>query len=404
MKKLPSGTRTSPPWPVAALNALGEPLRRLGLFPALAVDRRLGVAEDANAAADPLSRWVQKSRQIRLEAYDKDADLTLFGVLAIRSQIAQSYANMLRFERIIAQNPAILEERIERPLFVLGWPRTGTTMLQRLLCLHKDARFTPVWEAYAPLPEDGRGRPLTIAQRRAKARHALRLLHWLAPDLNAIHPMSADDPDECYHLFRNYSAMPPGWDFAHLPSYWAWFDDEASARAYQIHKRQLQLLQSYDRRGHWVLKSPQHMAGLNGLLKIYPDARIVVTHRDPVEAVASYCSLVAVAWGMTSDRASSSRITKYVLTTAARSQSVAREALKHVPPGQVIHVQYREMMRDACATASAIYDRFGYPRDPDLTSKMTNWLANNPKNRHGRHTYALSDFGLTDSEVRTALA
>lgn len=403
MKTLPSGTRTSPSWPIAAFNTLGGMLRAVGLHPKVDDRRRFGALEAQDHWQGPLSDWVKEARRVRLKSYDEDANLTLFGTLAIRSQMLQCYRNVIDFERLIAKDPSILDERIEKPLFVLGWPRTGTTMVQRLLCLHKDARYTPVWEGYAPLPSDAAGRAIPLQERREKARSALRLLDRISPAFKAIHPMDVDDPEECYQLFRNYSAMPPGWDFAYLPTYWAWFGGEATRHAYEVHKRQLQLLQRFDRRGHWVLKSPQHVAGLPGLLKVYPDARIVFTHRDPVEAVASYCSLVAVAWSMTSRNISKKQITDYVLSTAARSQAIARETLKTLPADQIVHVEYDDMMRDAPATASAIYEKLGYPADHDLASKMKAWLAANPKNRHGRHTYNLADFGLTDAGVRQAL-
>lgn len=347
---------------------------------------------------------MRQARNVRLRSYKHDADLTLFGTLAIRAQMLQCYRNMLDIEGLLARDPSILEERIEKPLFVLGWPRTGTTMMQRLLCLHKDARYTPVWEGYAPLGADAEGHAIPLQKRRETARRALQLLYRISPAFKAIHPMDVDDPEECYQLFRNYSAMPPGWDFAYLPSYWEWFGKEATLHAYEIHKRQLQALQHLDRRGHWVLKSPQHMAGLPGLLKVYPDARIVFTHRDPVEAIASYCSLVAVAWSMTSDSVSTKKIREYVLGTAVRSQAIAREALSTLPAGRIVHVEYGDMMRDAPATASAVYEELGYAADPGLEAKMRAWLAANPKNRHGPHTYDLADFGLTDADVRRALA
>lgn len=404
MKTSPSGHRTSPPGIIRTLNMAGPALRALGLFPRVNDARRFAALAREDTWSAPLNDWVKAARAVRLRSYDEDADLTLFGTLAIRSQMLQCYRNLITFERLIAANPAILDERIEKPLFVLGWPRTGTTMMQRLLSLHREARYTPVWEGYAPLPRDAQGRDLSLDQRKAKAERALRLLGWLAPQLNAIHPMAADDPDECYHLFRNYCAMPPGWDFAYLPGYWSWFGPEATRNAYLVHKRQLQLLQSLNRNGHWVLKSPQHVAGLPGLLDVYPDARIVYTHRDPVEAVASYCSLVAVAWGMTSKTVSTRKITDYVLTTARASQATAREALAKLPAEQIVHVQYADMMRDAPSTAAAVYTQLGYPEDPALPAKMADWLAQNPKNRHGTHKYSLSDFGLSEADVRRELA
>ncbi|HMN37409.1 MAG TPA: sulfotransferase [Hyphomicrobium sp.] len=402
MRQLPSGTRLSPPWPIAAFNSLGPLLRSLGLFPKLDDPDAFKAVERDVGRKDGASPWVRTARRVRLKSYEEDADLTLFGTLAVRSQVLQCFRHTLEFDRFIEERPQIEEEQITRPLFVMGWPRTGTTLTQRLLSLHKDARFTPVWEGYCPLPER-RGRRLSEAARIKKSRRALGLLKWVAPDLNIIHPMSFDDPDECYHLFRNYAAMPPGWDFAYLPGYWDWFAGQSAVPAYQMHKRQLQILQWLNRGGHWVLKSPQHMAGLPALLEVYPDARLVMTHRDPVECVASYCSLVAVAWGMTSDRFDKRKITDYVLSSAALAQKVSREALRRVPADRVVHVDYEQITTAPVATITGIYSKMGYQRDPALPAKIEAWLAANPKGRHGRHTYSLADFDLTERDVREAL-
>jgi len=402
MRQLPSGTRIAPPWPIAAINRLGPLLRALGLFPKVDDPAAFKAVERDMGREDRSSAWVKSARQVRLRSYEDDADLTLFGTLAIRSQVLQCFRHTLEFDQFIEEHPEIADEKISRPLFVMGWPRTGTTLTQRLLSLHKDARFTPVWEGYCPLPERA-GKPMSEAARIKEAKRALGLLKWVAPHLDAIHPMGFDDPDECYHLFRNYAAMPPGWDFAYLPGYWNWFAEQSAVPAYEMHKRQLQILQWLNRRGHWVLKSPQHMAGLPALLEVYPDARLVMTHRDPVKCVASYCSLVAVAWGMTSDRFDKRKITDYVLSCAAHAQHVSREALCKLPADRIVHVDYENLIASPVTTITGIYARMGYERDPGLPAKIEEWLAANPKDRHGRHTYSLADFDLTEQDVRAAL-
>ena len=402
MKQLPSGTRYGPPWPIAAFNLLGSPARAAGLFPRIADPALLQSIEADLGRSDRSSSWVKEGRSVRFQSFDEDAQLSLFGALAVRSQVRRCFKNSLEFDRLIEAHPEIEQEQIKRPLFVIGWPRTGTTLLQRLLCLHREARFIPVWEAYSILVEE-RARSPDLAARRRRARRALSFLKWIAPDLSAIHPLGLDDPDECYHLFRNYSAMPAGWDFAYLPSYWKWFEGQSAVPAYQLHKQQLQILQWRQGRGHWVLKSPQHLAGLPALMEVYPDARIIFTHRDPVEAIPSYCSLVAVAWGMTSEAIDLKKVADYALTTAANSQRIARCALHSMPESQIYHVDYRELTRDPLATVASIYEHFGYDCDDDLDARMRTWLSVNPPDRHGRHKYDLGDFGLTVQDVRRAL-
>ena len=402
MKQLPSGTRYGAPWPIAAFNLLGPLARSAGLSVRIADPSLLQSVETELGRRDQSSTWVKDGRSIRFKSFDEDARLSLFGALAVRSQARRCFKNSLEFDRLIEGHPEILREGIKRPIFVIGWPRTGTTLLQRMLCLHRDARFIPVWEAYNILAEE-RGRSIDVALRRRRARRGLAFLKWIAPDLNAIHPLDLDDPDECYHLFRNYFAMPAGWDFAYLPSYWKWFEGQSAVPAYQLHKQQLQILQWRRPQGHWVLKSPQHLAGLPALMEVYPDARIVVTKRDPVQAIASYCSLVAVAWGMTSDAVDLKRVADYVLTTAAKSQKIANGALRSIPESQIYHIDYSELTRDRSAMVASIYEHFGHDRDDGLDARIRTWLSANPRDRHGRHKYDLADFGLTVQDVRRAL-
>ncbi len=403
MHRLSSGTRYGPRWPIKALNALGGAARTAGVFPRLSDPDLLTPVERQFGASSRNDPWVEELRRVRLKSFDEDADLTLFGALAVRAQVRQCYANTLAFDRMLIDHPEIATEKIDRPLFVIGWPRTGTTILQRLLSLHQDARFLPVWEGYSPLP-DRNEMPGHPAGRRARAKRAFAFLNWLAPELKAIHPLSSDEPDECYHLFRNYGAMPAGWDFAYLPAYWKWFNSGSAVPAYKLHKRQLQILQWLDRRGHWVLKSPQHLAGLPALMQVYPDARIVVTHRDPVESVASYCSLLAVAWGMISEKVDLDVIARYALETAAASEARAEPVLRTLPRNQVFHVHFNEFVRNPHDTVIAIYRHFDYPYDSGLRARMRAWSAANPRDRHGTHKYDLADFGLTAESVRRALA
>ena len=138
-------------------------------------------------------------------------------------------------------------------------------------------------------------------------------------------------------------------------------------------------------------------------MEVYPDARIIVTKRDPIQAVASYCSLVAVAWGMTSDAVDLKKVADYVLTTAAKSQKIADGALRSIPESQIYHADYSELTRDPAAMVASIYEYFGYDRDDGFGARTRTWLNANPPDRYGRHKYDLADFGLTPQDVRRAL-
>jgi len=188
-----------------------------------------------------------------------------------------------------------------------------------------------------------------------------------------------------------------------VPSYWDWWDTQAHAEVYRLHKRQLQALQWLDRRQHWVLKCPNHLSGIDHLLNVYPDARIVYTHREPEKIIASLCSLAAVTWSMTSDEVDLGEVAQYSLDVAQRCQAAGHAALQTIPRDQVLHVDYDDLVADPVAMARRVYEHFGYPVDPGLDARMVDWLESHPSDKHGKHTYQLSDFGLTEDDVRRRL-
>lgn len=402
-RRLSSGVRLGPPLPLRLLNTLGPLVKALGLWPRIDVERQMRATEKKYKR----NNWTPELKRAlppRAHAFNEDADLSLFGALVIRGQFHKSMDNAMALEDLIARHPQILDERIRRPLFVLGLARTGTTLLQRLLSLHSGARYLPFWEGYSPYPrkvghhqggKDGRHR---------EAKNRLRVLNWVGPEFNKIHPIEVDDPEECYHLFRNHFLVPPGFDFAYVPSYWRWWDAKSHTDVYRMHKRQLQALQWLDPRQHWVLKCPNHLSGLKYLLEAYPDARIVYTRRDPMKTVPSLCSLAAVTWSMTSDTVNLAKVGEFALDLAERCEAAGRAAMQLVPPGQIVHVEYEDLIADPLAMATSIYERLGYPADAKLEARMTQWLADHPSDKHGRHNYALEDFGLTPEIIKKRLA
>ncbi len=171
-----------------------------------------------------------------------------------------------------------------------------------------------------------------------------------------------------------------------------------------MHKRQLQALQWLNPNQHWVLKCPNHLSGMKHLLATYPDARIVYTQRDPLKTVPSLCSLAAVMWGMTSDTVDLHNVGEFALDLADHCAAAGRAAMHIVPRDQIVHVQYDELVRDPAAMAMSIYERLGYPTDAASKARMQQWLAENPSDKHGKHNYALEDFGLTPEIIRDRLA
>jgi Sulfotransferase family len=401
--RLSSGICLGTPLPVRLFNGLGPVVRRLGVWPRIdpeklmrAVERKSGRVRLPDVAVRALA--------VRADAFSTDAKLTLFGTLSVRGVLHKKLSEAVQFERLIAANPQILNEQVRRPLFVLGLPRTGTTLLQRLLSLHSGARYLPFWEGATSVAQSRADYSKDHQRRIRSARRSMALLNWINPDLTKIHPMGVQDPEECFLLFGNYFVMPPGYDFAYLPSYWDWYDEQVHLDAYRMHKRQLQALQWLDRREHWVLKCPSHLWGLKHLIEVYPDARIVRTHRDPRKVVPALCSLLAAIWSMSSDDVDLKTVASCVMNWCESGQQIASEALAHIPRDQVVDVDFDDLVADPVATAMSVYERFGYRADADLSSAMAQWCREHPSEGSRHFRYEPADFGLDLDDVARRLA
>jgi hypothetical protein len=372
------------------------------MWPSIDIDKQMRATEKKYGR----NNWrpeLLRALPPRAKAFNEDADLSLFGALVIRDQFLKSMDNAMALEDLIARHPEILEQKIERPLFVLGLARTGTTLLQRLLSLHEGARYLPFWEGYTPFPRELGNHQDGKDGRWRECNNRVKLLNFVGPEFNKIHPIEADDPEECYHLFRNHFLVSPGFDFAYVPSFWKWWDETAFRDVYRMHKRQLQALQWLNPKQHWVLKCPNHLSGLKYLLETYPDARIIYTHRSPEKTVPSLASLAAVTWCMTSDTVDLKQVGSYVLDLAEQCEAAGQAAMQLVPPGQLVSSDYNELVRDPASVAVSFYERLGYPADPGLKARAQKWLAEHPSDKHGKHAYALEDFGLSSEILKRRL-
>src|SRR3954469_25618901 len=256
--------------------------------------------------------------RIFLRACAEEADLSLFGRFGTRWDIGRFLANLLRLRHEELRTPSILDEPIEKPIFITGLPRSGTTFLHRLLA-EDDANFVPrVWRLIHPYPKPGE--PAGRDRRRQKFDRQLRLFGMIAPAFRRMHPIGADSPQECSeitaHVFARLRFDTNYW----VPSYRRWLDASGHLDAYRFHKRFLQHLQhqsagdqsardqlvgdqlARDRSagdrsagaGRWMLKCPDHVFALDEIRSVYPDARIVFVHRDPLRVLLSSMRLTEV--------------------------------------------------------------------------------------------------------------
>ena len=312
--------------------------------------------------------------------------------------IVSTLANRLRVENYLAQYPELLARPIDRPMFVFGLPRTGTTLAINLLNEDPARRCFLRWEAFNSVPPPKAGElstdPRCLAEQ-AKLDMSLKYM----PHISAIHHEDADSPTECQFAMAPSFCAQYFEAVAEIPSYGKWFLQADYLPAFRYHKRLLQLLQS-EAPGRWTLKNPWHPLFLNELTTVYPDAQLVMTHRDPVDVVGSACSLIKHVRPMFSDRVDPENIAKTMLNTFDKMIERTLAYLQRHGPDSIYHLHYDALMRDPIGEIRKLYAHFDEPFTLAAEAAMTAFLASNPQGKHGRHAYSLEEFGLTKEQVR----
>ena len=321
-----------------------------------------------------------------------EAALSELGVAALEAQVTANLVNRLRVTDWLATHPDLLRRPVERPLFVLGMPRTGTTLLSYLLDEDPANRSLLRWEALASVP------PPTTASLRTDprvdaARDGQAMLDALNPEFQAIHYEAPDGPTECVTVFaQDFRSLL--WEtVANVPSYAAWLAGTDLTPAYAYHERALQVLQS-EAPGRWTLKSPAHCFGLDALVARYPDARLVMTHRDPVAVVASVCSLVRSLSGTFSDADHAAYIAAHWTDVVADAVARVADFRRREGDGRFVDIRYDDLLADPVGEVARIYAHFGEELGDEAARRMTAYAEANPQGVRGRHRYTLEDLGL----------
>lgn len=367
----------------------------------LELEQLLRAAKEQTGLSDFGSEDYLEPLERLLAALSSEARLNDFGRIRAEMTIKAGLATRLQIIDYLREHPGVRDEKVTRPVFIVGLPRTGTTALHHMLNQDTGNRTLRLWEAQNPVPPPETD-TYTTDPRIARQAEGVALTEAFLPGFLTTHLIDAQEPDECYMLLnRNFMSVEYSAMF-HIPSYANWLYASLCRRdSYAWHKLQLQLLQ-YHHPGHWVLKAPFHQLGLAEILKYYPDAIIVQTHRAPLSFVASGCSfseLLRKSGSDHIDRAEIGRDWMDMLGIYTRTFEADRARLEPHHPGQFLDIHHDDFVADPWPAIDAIYRLRGAPLGKQGRAAMNQWLEQHPQGKHGKHEYRLEDYAITRAEV-----
>lgn len=337
--------------------------------------------------------------EVLLDSYRAEADFTPLGATMTRHYLLGGLVARLLSEAAWKRCPASRDISIERPIFVTGLPRTGTTALHRLLGADPAHQGLELWLAEYPQPRPAREEWESYPEYRGLREYYAKA-HQENPDFLGLHYIAEDVLEECWQLLRQSVHFVSYESLAHIPSYAQWLQKQDWTPSYRRHRRNLQLIGLNDPGKRWVLKNPSHLFSLDAILAVYPDALIVQCHRPPETLLASMCSLAEHSTAGWSNTFVGAQIGEDVLSTWASAIERFNAARASYKSEQFYDVDYFEFVADPVATARDVYRHFGLPLTPDAE------LAIERASREGKegpgapkHRYSLSDYGLTSEQV-----
>ena len=314
-------------------------------------------------------------------------------VQRIQRDFVSALANRLKTTAYLDSHPELLTRPIERPVFVFGVPRTGTTLLSNLLAADPARRSPLTWEIDDPVPPPSTATLYNDPRALSRLEMERKMLA-ARPEMGKYYRGSAIYPNECVFIMAHDFKTLMWESRGKLPGYREWIFQADVTSAYEYHKRMLQLLQA-EAPGTWNLKMPSHALFIPTLLKIYPDARLIWTHRDPFAATGSLCSLISLAHTGYMGKVDGIWLAENYPRQAAEHANRAMDARDALGEDRIIDVQYGDLMRDPIGSMRKLYAVLGDDFTAEAEAGMRAWLDDNPQDKFGKHAYKLEQFGLS---------
>lgn len=341
-----------------------------------------------------------------IDEWDNDEGLSNIGRLSLRNKLVLFATSRLLIQDTLKKHPEIHDIKIEKPIIVVGLPRSGTTHLLNLMGADKRLRSLPLWESYEPLPLPGE-EPLEDGTdpRYKRCSDQWDMMSQMTPLLAAMHPMNPD------HIHEELELMGP--DFASYNFEWLtmsprWRDDYYSKDQtphYEYMKTVMKILQWRQGPDRWVLKCPQHLEQLPVLMKVFPDATIAVTHRDPVSVIQSAMTMLGYGQRMNRKETALDKLAAY---WPDRIEHLLRACVRDrgdIPESQSIDVPFHEFMADDVGMVEKIYEKAGLEMTAEARQDIQDYMDAHPRGKHGRVVYNLrEDFGLDPAELQERFA
>jgi len=343
-----------------------------------------------------------------VDAVNTEAALTDEGIQGILYQLVPALRNRIEVDAYVAEHPEVDQSPLPAPIFLTGLPRSGTTYFQYLFDQDPRLRMLRTWEGERPSPPPALD-PESAAQRHAASVENAKLMREMTGGkIDAFHLTDVDGPQECLAIL-DQTFVNPGmlWTMS-VFGYLEYLLHEADLQeAYEYHARVLRLLQQGAPEQRWALKWPCHLLALDAIAAVHPDATFVVTHRDPVQALASNCSLTNMLRAGTSPHADPEHIGRDMLELVRQhvDRLVAFDIEQEkLGSGRLVHVDYYRLVDDPAAVMPEVFEAIELEWTPEVDERVRTWREENPKGKRGTHEYDLSDYGLERDAVAEAFA
>ncbi|MBT6125330.1 MAG: sulfotransferase [Halieaceae bacterium] len=361
--------------------------------------KRTGISDYGNL-------WFVEHLTVLIDLWEHEAELSESGMAMIKERMVEVLANRLRLRNYQQQHPEILEQRIDKPVVIIGLPRTGTTKLQRMMSASGDFHYLPFWQSWQPVPIEVGAGGEGIDPRIAAAEDYCAAFAQNSPDLIKMHEIGPHEAEEEAMLMQHSFLTKQLFMDANIPGFVDWIDAQDLTPVYRELREWMQFLQWQNggQRKPWLLKAVYHNEVLDTFIDVFPDAILLHPHRDPKAIIGSWSSLSRQFRTMYSDRCDSKLLGPAWLAYWSSITSRYLDIRESLPDDRINDVSFADICDNIEQVIADIYRWAGMPLTDQSLAGMRSWESENRQHKHGKHGYALEDYGLTERAVDRAFA